>query len=177
MEQIFFDSWQTILRTTIITIVAYIGLIVFLRISGKRTLSKMNAFDFIVTIALGSTLATVALNKSVPLMDGLLAFALLIALQFCITYISARSDAFAKLVKADPRLLVYKGKMLKDMMLKERINEDEIHAIIREKGLTSVEEAGAVILETDGSLTVIAQLTDLSGSSLRNLRRPTKFGD
>lgn len=74
MKNIFFDSWESIFRTTVITILAYVLLIFLLRVSGKRTLSKMNAFDFIVTIALGSTLATVMLNKNVAFADGILAF-------------------------------------------------------------------------------------------------------
>ncbi len=80
MQNIFFDSWSSIVRTVVITVLAYVSLIVLLRGSGKRTLSKMNAFDFIVTIALGSTLATVILSKNVALIDGLLAFSLLIFL-------------------------------------------------------------------------------------------------
>lgn len=94
MNNIFFDSWDSILRTLVITILAYVALIILLRISGKRTLSKMNAFDFIVTIALGSTLATVLLNKSVSLADGVLALFLLIGLQFLITFFSVRSKSF-----------------------------------------------------------------------------------
>jgi uncharacterized membrane protein YcaP (DUF421 family) len=58
MEKIFFNVWESIVRTLVIGVLAYAILILQLRISGKRTLSKMNAFDFIVTIALGSTLAT-----------------------------------------------------------------------------------------------------------------------
>ena len=69
MEQIFFTSWTSIFRTLIIGVLAYVGLILMLRVSGKRTLSKMNAFDLIVTVALGSTLATVLLTKSVALAD------------------------------------------------------------------------------------------------------------
>ena len=54
--------------------------LLLLRVSGKRTLTRMNAFDLVVTVALGPTLATVLLTKSVALADGLAAFALLIFL-------------------------------------------------------------------------------------------------
>jgi uncharacterized membrane protein YcaP (DUF421 family) len=83
---VFFESWLGLLRVVIIGAAAYAVLIVLLRISGKRTLGKMNAFDFVVTVALGSAFATVVLDKSVPL--AVLAFALLIALQFGITWLS-----------------------------------------------------------------------------------------
>jgi uncharacterized membrane protein YcaP (DUF421 family) len=159
MDKIFFDNWESIYRTVIISFLAYISLIILLRISGKRTLSKMNAFDFIVTIALGSTLATVLLNKDVALADGVLAFSLLIFFQFIITYLSVRYQGFNNLVKSTPALISYKGSLIKTTMKKERINEDEIFAIIREKGLSSLSETEAIVLETDGSLTVIEKVT------------------
>src|SRR5690606_20304711 len=104
MENIFFDNWQSLGRTFFITILAYLSMIILLRVSGKRTLSKMNAFDFIVTVALGSSLATVALNKNVPLADGALAFFLLIFLQFLITWLSMRKKIEKRMVTSEPTL-------------------------------------------------------------------------
>jgi uncharacterized membrane protein YcaP (DUF421 family) len=66
----FFDGWNGLLRTLIIGILAYIAIVVLLRVTGKRTLSKMNAFDFVVTVALGSTLVTVLLSQDVALAEG-----------------------------------------------------------------------------------------------------------
>lgn len=175
MKNIFFDSWESIVRTSTITVLAYILLIVLLRASGKRTLSKMNAFDFIVTIALGSTLATVLLNKNVALADSVLAFVLLISLQYLITWLSVRYQKINGLVKSTPALLVYKGVLLRDMMRKERIAEDEIRAVIRQNGLASVQEAGAVVLETDGSLTVIAGPENGDAPVLRHTAKPTNL--
>lgn len=173
MNQIFFDSWESLIRTFLITLMSYVLLIVLLRSSGKRTLSKMNAFDFIVTIALGSTLATVMLSKDVALADGALAFFLLISLQYLISYLSARNKTISNLIKSTPTLLVYKGQMLQEMLLRERIAEDEIHAIIREKGRASLAEVDAVVLETDGSLTVIYQVQKWDSPTMQHLQIPT----
>lgn len=175
MNVIFFDSWESILRTCIITILAYVMLIFLLRASGKRTLSKMNAFDFIVTVALGSTLATVMLNKNIALIDGVLGFFLLIFLQFIITWLSARYKSVSSLIKSTPSLLVYKGTMLKDIMLRERIDEDEIHAIVRDKGFASVEGVDAIVLETDGSLTVIKDTDSQGNSSMQKVKNWKEF--
>ena len=167
---IFFGGWESLLRTFVITLLAYVFLIVLLRGSGKRTLSKMNAFDFIVTISLGSTLATVMLNKSIPLADGVLAFFLLIYLQYIITYLSVRSTFINRLIKSSPSLIFYKGEMIKKTMQAERITEDEVLAIIREKGFSTTENIDAVVLETDGSLTVIRSVEDFSGGSLKTVK-------
>nr|WP_207955342.1 YetF domain-containing protein [Segetibacter sp. 3557_3] len=133
----------------------------------------MNAFDLIVTVALGSTLATVMLSKDVALIDGAAAFFLLIFLQFGLTWLSSRSKEVSKLIKATPSLLVYKGELLTEMMLKERIDEDEIFYVLRQNGLSSIVQADAVILEADGSLTVVQKLTSLKTSVMTNLLRPS----
>ena len=78
----FFNGWTALAHTVIVGVAAYAALVVLLRLSGKRSLAKMNAFDFVVTVALGSTLATVLLSKEVAPAEGALAFALLLFLQY-----------------------------------------------------------------------------------------------
>lgn len=63
----FFNAWSDIGRVLVVGGLAYAGLVLLLRLTGKRTLSKMNAFDLVVTVALGSTLATILLSKDVAL--------------------------------------------------------------------------------------------------------------
>lgn len=156
MEQpIFFDTWISLGRVFLVGTLAYAALVLMLRISGKRTLSKMNAFDLIVTIALGSTLATVLLNRSVPLAEGVAALALLIALQFAITWVSARSDTWKQMVKAEPAVLLSHGNVIDDALLRERVTFDEVQAAVRQAGHPTIDETMTVILETDGSLSVL----------------------
>ena len=151
----FFSSWEDILRVIIVGTLAYIALIFLLRVSGKRTLSKMNAFDFIVTVALGSTLATVLLSEDVALLEGVTAFGMLIFLQFSITWLQVRSERFQDLIKAEPSLLYYQGRYIDSTMKHQRVTREEIHAAMRDSGMSTEEGASAVILETDGSFTVI----------------------
>ena len=76
----FFDSWTGLGRVLLVGTLAYVALVAILRISGKRTLTKLNAFDLVVTVVLGSTLATVLLSKDVALAEGDLAMVLLVFL-------------------------------------------------------------------------------------------------
>ena len=154
-EPVFFDSWMGLLRVPVVGIAAYATLIVMLRVSGKRTLSKMNAFDLVVTVALGSTLATVLLNASVPLFEGILALALLISLQFAITWLSVRSARFRALIKSEPSLLVHESCYLDAALRQQRVTRDEIGAALRESSITDISEVQSVVLETDGTMTVV----------------------
>lgn len=82
-----------------------------LRISGKRTLSQMKEFDFIVTVALGSTLATVLLNKDIRLLEGISALGLLIVLQYVLAACSVQSKTFLKTISSEPRLIFFKANL------------------------------------------------------------------
>lgn len=161
-QPIFFDTWTGLGRVILVGTLAYAGLVLMLRVSGKRTLSKMNAFDLIVTVALGSTLATVLLNRSVPLVEGLAAFALLIGLQFVITWMSVRSERVQDLVKARPTVLVSRGQPLPEAMTRQRVTMEEVRAAMRQSGQADLGSHVTVVLETDGSLSV---LTDADGNA------------
>ncbi len=165
----FFDSWSGLGRVLVVGVLAYSALIFLLRVSGKRTLSKMNAFDLIVTVALGSTLATVLLSKDVALLEGVLAFALLIFLQFVITWLSVRSEAVQGFVKAEPALLLHRGRFLHHAMRAERVTEEEIRAAVRAQGIASLEEVDAVVLETDGTFTVLGSVGSAEISALKGV--------
>jgi uncharacterized membrane protein YcaP (DUF421 family) len=154
MENLFFSGWSGLWRTVVLGVLSYLFLILFLRISGKRTLSKMNAFDLIVTVALGSTLATILLNKQIALAEGLLALLLLITLQFCVTWLAVRSPRLESLVKNEPALLMHLGEFLPRAMRRERVTESELRSALRGSGFADLQPQLSVVLETDGTFSV-----------------------
>lgn len=151
----FFDGWAHLGRVAVMAVCGYAALVVLLRLSGKRTLSKMNAFDFVVTIAFGSMLSTIILSKDIAYVEGVLGLGLLIALQYLMTWASARSARVKQLVTAQPVLLMFRGRFLDDVMRRERVTEEEVTSALRAQGVASVEDVEAVIMETAGDLTVI----------------------
>ncbi|MBS9720899.1 DUF421 domain-containing protein [Tianweitania sp. BSSL-BM11] len=154
-QQMLFQDWEGVVRTLLVGVLAYIALVIFLRVSGKRTLAKLNAFDLVVTVALGSTLSAILLQESIALAEGATALLLLIGMQYGVTFLSVRSKGFAKLVRSEPQLLVRNGEVLERVMRKERVTQDETLSAIRSSGGRSIEDVEAVILESDGSLSVI----------------------
>lgn len=167
MEWMLFDTWAGVGRVLLVGTLAYVLLIFILRLTGKRTLSKMNAFDLIVTVALGSALASTMLSKSVPLAEGMLGLILLVALQYAVTWLSVRSESFQGLVKAQPQLLVHRGAWMRDAMRRERVTEEEVLAAMRIQGIPAIGEKTTAVLETDGSLSILtSEAPDKGMSSL-----------
>lgn len=152
-----FDGWTDLVRVLVVGTLAYAALVMILRISGKRTLAKLNAFDFVVTVALGSTLATVLLSKDVALAEGVLALVLLVVLQYAIAWLAVRSDRFRGFIKSEPTLLMRDGRYLEGAMRRERITREEVLAAIRGEGGGNPQTIAAVVLETDGSISVLRE--------------------
>jgi uncharacterized membrane protein YcaP (DUF421 family) len=174
MQPLFFDDWSSIARTLVVGGLAYVTMVVLLRVSGKRTLSKMNAFDFVVTVALGSSLATVLLNEDVTLAQGAAAFALLIGLQFIVTWSSVRAPWVRRVVTGEPQLVLHRGAMLPSALRRTRVAEDEVIAAVHSAGVARLDDAEAVVLETDGSFSVVRRLDspdEHSATSLPSVQR------
>ena len=170
MEAIFFNGWSVLGRTLLIGVLAYVSLVFMLRVSGKRTLAKMNAFDLVVTVAIGSTLATIVLSKSVALAEDLLALALLIGMQFAISWSSTRMPWLRRVVTGEPRLLLRDGTMLDEALRDARVTREEVRAAVRSAGIGALGDVAAVVLETDGSFSVIAGQPGAALSSLDGVK-------
>jgi len=154
---LFFNSWNDLARVLILGVLGYVSLILLLRISGNRTLSKLNAFDFVITVALGSSFGAIILNKNVALAEGIMAFAILIGMQYAVAWLTVRSDFVKGIIRGEASLVYYNGEYLKDSMKHSRVVESEIEQSVRNQGYANLEHVGAVILETDGSFSIISQ--------------------
>jgi uncharacterized membrane protein YcaP (DUF421 family) len=175
-SEMFFSGWTALGRTLVVGGLAYCALVLMLRVSGKRTLAKMNSFDLIVTVALGSTLATVLLTKDVALAEGLTAFALLILLQFAVTWLSVRTKLVRGLARSEPRLLLYRGEFLSEAMRAERVTQSEVLQAVRSQGVLGIDGLEGVVLETDGTFSVIPRGEPSDRSSLSELNAAISRG-
>ncbi|HKQ09110.1 MAG TPA: YetF domain-containing protein [Blastocatellia bacterium] len=171
----FFQGWAAIGRVFVLGVLAYLAVVLFLRLSGKRTLSLMDPFDFVITTALGSVLAQTILTKEVTLLDGLAAFAVLIGLQFIVTWCAVHNHTVRRLIKPQPKLLFYRGEFLKEVMNHEHVHEVEILAAARGYGLSSLDEVEAVVLEANSHFSVISRADSAQLSTLANVSRSTSM--
>lgn len=165
-----FDSWSALLRILLLGSASYFALVIVLRFSGKRTLSQLNAYDFIVTVAFGSTLATIFLNTDVSLSEGALALALLAALQLLLAWLSSRREKIRSLITSQPVVLVSHGHMEEEAMRRNRITESEIFQSLRSSGVGDLSQVAAVVLETNGTLTVIGSERFGNGLAMTGVR-------
>lgn len=171
----FFDGWDPVIRIFVVGTLSYILLVILLKVSGKRTLAQMSGFDFLITVAIGSTFGRLITAKDVTLTESAAAFLLLILLQLGFAYLDMRFGWFSQLTKSKPTLLFYRGSFLYDNIHECRINKEEILGIIREQGIESLDDVEAVVLETSGGWSVVRKgkhfIEDLDKSTLAPLRQ------
>jgi uncharacterized membrane protein YcaP (DUF421 family) len=167
------DAWDTVARSAGVAVLAYAALTIVLRVSGKRTLAKLNAFDLVVTVAFGSCLATAIVDTSVSAAEAAVAFAVLAVLQAAVAWTSTRWRRARRTITSRPTAVVVDGELQHDVMHRERIAVDDVRTVMRSRGLTDLEEVGAVVLESSGTLSVVERtagwaLDDVDGIPSRS---------
>jgi uncharacterized membrane protein YcaP (DUF421 family) len=167
--RIFFDGWTGVASSFLLAALGYVALLLLIRFSGKRTIAKMNVFDFIIVVALGSTLGNTALSSSIVLLEGIAAFLALIGLQFAFSVLTMRSERLNQLINGEPALLARGGTLLRGAMRKERVTEEEALAALRAAGVADVAEVEALVLETDGTFSVIRRHEEARYTSLADV--------
>ena len=150
-----FEEGNGLMRILVVGLPVYVALVIMLRLIGTRSLSKMNAFDVVVTIALGSALASSIMTEDLAGLVALGSITLLLGVQFIVAALAVRMQVVERLTKASPKLLLVRGEYLEKEMRTARIAKAAIRGAVRGHGYGQLSEVAAVILETDGSLSVI----------------------
>lgn len=162
-----FDSWSDVWRVVAVGSAGYVALVVILRVSGKRTLSKLNAFDLVVTVALGSTLATILLSADVSWAQGVAAFGVLATLQALVSWTTAHTGHGRSVITAAATVLVRDGVLDEAALRGQRLTHGEVRQALRSSGVGGLDIVGAVVLESDGTLTVVTRDAVGDGWALR----------
>lgn len=154
-EPIFYDGLSGLIRTMTAVPFIYLTAVAAIRISGKRSTSQMNNFDWVVTFALGSLVASGIVLKGVTVIETIAAMLTLMFLQWILTSLSCRYALVRRLTKPEPALVYHEGEFLYDRMIKERLSEAEVLSAIRESGVKSLDNVQSVVFETNAKMSVL----------------------
>lgn len=147
----------SLLSTLLAAGVVYVFVVILLRVTGKRTLARMNVFDLVVTVALGSIMAMTILSEGTALPQGLFALVVLAGLEYALQWLSARDPRIRHLITSEPTLLFHRGEFLHRAMKAQRVSEEDVRTAVRQHGIGDLSEVEAVVLENNGDLSVIGR--------------------
>ena len=155
MKDWIFTSFDIILPTIVSGCLVYVLIIVYTRIFGLRSFSKMSSFDFAMTIAVGSLLASTVVTKSTTVLQGGTALLVLFFLQTAIAFLRRKIKWFSQVVDNQPLLLMRGEHILHDNLKKAHLSESDLRSKLREANVLNYSQVKAVVFETTGDVTVM----------------------
>ena len=156
-EKWFAIEWQQALGISLSALGLYGGLIVFTRLMGLRSFSKLSSYDFAMTVAIGSILASTILSDSPSLSQGLVAVVVLFLIQGTISVIRRKSKPLKSLIDNQAIILMAHGEYFCDNLKEANLTKSDVKEVLRRNGLKAKSEVFAVIMETTGDMSVIKQ--------------------
>ncbi|OXT02020.1 hypothetical protein B7H23_03555 [Notoacmeibacter marinus] len=167
-----YDNDPGPLGILISAIIGFAWLIFLLRLAGKRTVAKFNMYDMILTFTVGSILASMIVLKDVTVVEGCLAMAVVVAIDWLLSQAALKSEWVRELLKSPPVVLVRKGEMQRDNMRKEQMVEEEIDMLLRQNDVADLSEVEALTIESAGDVAVIKRRDGVDEpQTLRKLRK------
>lgn len=154
MEKWFEASATSLIAIAVSAIGIYIAIILFTRLAGKRSFSKMSSFDFAMTIAIGSIIASSILSSSVSLLQGVFGLAVIYLLQSGVAFLR-RYNWFQEGVDNSPLLLMDGENILYKNLKKAQVTESDLRSKLREANVIELSEIRAVIFEATGDISVL----------------------
>jgi len=148
-------SWHTVLEIVLRTTVVYVLVLLGIRLTGKREVGQMTPFDLTLLLLLSNSVQNAMTGPDTSLMGGAAAALVLLTLNFLLAEASGLNRRFRKLIQCSPTLLVHNGSCITTHMAKEHISMDEVNRALREHGVACVADAALVVLEVDGSMSVL----------------------
>jgi len=135
---------------------AVLVLFTYLRLGSNRSIAPITVFDWVINVALGSTLAGIVNGNS--LTRGLLALATMLAFQYITSTLATRfHERLAWVFQGPPLVIAFRGEMLMDVMLKHRISPNDVNAALRQKGVLNICQVEVGIIEPTGNFSIFTK--------------------
>jgi uncharacterized membrane protein YcaP (DUF421 family) len=134
----------------------YVGLLIIFRIAGRRTLSEINTFDFVLLLVIGEATQQALLGDDFSVTNAILVIISLITIDIGFSLLKNRSVRLAKVLEGNPTIVVEYGQVLKRRLEKSRIDESDILEAARQsQGITNLDQIRFAILEKNGKISII----------------------
>jgi uncharacterized membrane protein YcaP (DUF421 family) len=137
------------------SLVVYVGLLIGLRIMGKRELGQMTVFDLVVILLIANAVQNAMVGADTSLQGGLIAAAVLLLVNRAVSTLGYRWMFWGRLLEGSPTVLVQDGQYLESRLRKEGLEKSRIEMAMREHGIESIDAVKLAVLETDGTISIV----------------------
>lgn len=156
MESSIIGYFIYMLRTTL----GYFLALIMVRFMGKRSIGELSAFDVVLMTGVGHIMSSVALDKKLPLMEGVIILFTIAALEITLAFIAIKNRKIANIINGKPTYLIKDGKILKENMKKEKFNLYDLRQELRKKGIANENDVEKAVIEACGKFSVIKKYAE-----------------
>lgn len=149
---------ETVLTTSIRTLVGFCLLLLLTRLLGKKQLSQITIFTYITGIALGNMAGDMVVHRDIKLIDGVVGLTLWAVLTLIVEYVSLKSSKARVILDGEPTIVIKNGKILEKSLASNKLNMDDLSMLLRLKNIFSIKEVDYAILEPNGQLSVLKKV-------------------
>ncbi len=150
-----FTTWGSVGDVALTALGIYAVLILYTRVAGLRSFSKMSGFDFAMTVAVGSVVAGSILFDGPSLLRAVAALTVVFVLQIGLAALRQRSQSVSNLVDNEPLVLMTSEGMIRENLRRAKVTENDVWAKLREANVLTIAEVRAVVLEATGDISVL----------------------
>ena len=134
----------------------YLVLLFLARLIGRKIISQMTFFDFVIGITIGSIAANSIMGTfNDTVISGIAVVVVLTLLVIAIDYFHIKSFSFRKLVASEPIVVIEQGQLIEKNLARERYTLEELTSLLRKKNIFNIADVEYALLETDGKLSVL----------------------
>jgi uncharacterized membrane protein YcaP (DUF421 family) len=144
----------SVLDKIIRTVVVYWGLIVLLRLAGKRDLAQLNSFDLIVVLLLSNVVQNAIIGPDNSLVGGLIGATVLIAANAFLVHVVRPWRGAAALLEGTTTVLARSGRWIPEALRREGVRQSDMEAALRRQNAYKVADVDQVKLEPGGTIVV-----------------------
>ncbi|WP_044896248.1 DUF421 domain-containing protein [Bacillus alveayuensis] len=144
-----------------------IGLFIISKLLGKKQLSKLSFFEYVVGITIGDIAGTLSMDAELNLVNGIISIFIWAIVPILISYISLKSPRFQEFVEGKPTIFIKNGKIMEDHLKKEKFTAQSLMEQLRKKGIFHAADVEFATLETTGDISVL----------LKKEKQPLVVGD
>ncbi len=161
---------HTLLEIVLRTGVVYFLVLIGIRLSGKREVGQMTPFDLTLLLLLSNSVQNAMTGPDTSVSGGAVAAATLLILNYLVAEVAGMNRRFRKFIQGQPSLLVHNGEIIAAHMAREHVTMDSLQASLREHGVATYKDAALVVLEVDGSMSVL-KYDDIAPTATTHLNR------
>ena len=165
-----FTVTEPLIEKVVRTIAVYVGIVVLLRLAGKRDLAQLNSLDLVVLLLLSNVVQNAVIGNDNSLLGGLLGAATLIVVNAVVVRSVARSDLATRIVEGSPTTLVTDGHTDDATLARMGLRPASVVIALRRQGAQSIADVNEAVLEPNGSI-VFSLHPDAEAATLADIKR------